>query len=134
MCPDEEDDQRASSKLRSIGSSISGAATAGRQWATDGFARARTSVSDAAQRSAKVAGDAAGTIAAGADAAFARARVGADKAKGGVLKTAALASNAMSDGAAAVASFLALPELLKWSEQITKSTATITTKHWTPNI
>ena len=125
MCPDGEDEQRGSRQRRSIVSSISGAANAGWQRATDGLARARTSVSDAAERSAKVAGDAAGTIAAGADAALARARIGADKAKDGMLKTAALASTAMSDGAAAVASFLALPELLKWSEQITRSTATI---------
>lgn len=31
----------------------------------------------------------------------------------------------MSDSASAIAAFLALPELLKWSEQVTKSAATI---------
>jgi hypothetical protein len=124
MCPDGEGKKRTS-KFRAIASSIGNAGTAGREWATGTFGKARTTVSEAAERSARAAGAAADAIGEGAGDAFERAKVGTAKAKQGVVKSAARAAEAMSDSASAIAAFLALPELLKWSEQVTKSAATI---------
>lgn len=83
MCPDGEGKKRTG-KVRAIASSIGNAGTAGREWATGTFGKARTTVSEAAERSARAAGAAADAIGEGAGDAFERAKVGMAKAKQGV--------------------------------------------------
>lgn len=84
---------------------------------------------EAVQESARTVGSAtearAAEIAASAKSGYERTRAGATKTKKSLIDRVRQGATAAQDNSGAIAAFLSLPELLSWSESVSKSAATV---------